>query len=141
MPLKKSKGKYYMTRDSPVIVAIKEAVDFVTKNVKFSKDELLRLLVEEKISTRTDDGITSEIKQCANYIFESIEGFSKKLNGDKDGYRYSPHVINVAMTLFLRSKTSYDELRSSGLLNLPSQECRVQFLKLSKLRTTFDGVA
>ena len=76
---------------------------------------LLSLVFEndgEKIST-------IEEKQYTDYIVESIMNMRIKMKEGDKRCRYSPHIINTAMSLFLRNCKLYDELRLSGLLCLP----------------------
>ena len=61
-----------------------------------------------------------EREECASYICDSIENMRKKLEGKSSRVRHSAHTINISLSLFLRSKRGYDDLRSSGLICLPS---------------------
>ena len=57
-----------------------------------------------------------------------------KLDGKHGSNRFSAHTINIALSLFLRSKRGYEDLRASGLICLPSPQalskraskCKVQ---------------
>ena len=69
-----------------------------------------------------DNTSSNEIgrSDCATHIYESIQNMKRKLCGKFSSVRFSTHTINVAMSLFLRSKKGYDDIRISGLLCLPS---------------------
>ena len=67
------------------------------------------------------DGPTDEmtkILNCGEHTTDNIENMSNMLDSDDKQYHYLAHVINTAMSLFLRSKKSYDELKKYGLVCL-----------------------
>ena len=55
---------------------------------------------------------------CA-YLTKNLGTMATKLNSKKTKVQFSSHTINVAMSLLLRGKKSYDDLRDLGLLCLP----------------------
>ena len=64
---------------------------------------------------------------------EQIKNMSLQLNGNQKAVRYSPYIINIAMALFLRNRKSYDDLRASGLLCLPSPRSLSNITKVTKV--------
>ena len=81
---------------------------------------VMNLHLETHISE--NDGSTdgnAERLQCAEYIIDNIENASQLLISSKSRWRYLAHVINFALSLFLRSRKMYDKLRNRSLLCLP----------------------
>ena len=56
---------------------------------------------------------------CAKYLTESLQNMCATIENRKINVRYSARTINVDMSLYMRSKKSYDNLRSSGLIYMP----------------------
>ena len=87
----------------------------------------------------TKDGCnnTKEREECAYYIRDNLKNVTTKLNGENRGIRYLSHTINVALSLFLRSKLGYDDVWASRLLFLPSP--RLLASKTSKWKIRDNG--
>ena len=96
-----------------------QAINYVNSNLKESKDQLIKIFLSLQFTNNPGEATFSEQDDYCNYVLESINNMGKKLARQDSQCRYSPHVINTAMSLFLRNRNSYDELRNSGLLALP----------------------
>ena len=64
------------------------------------------------------EGCVKDRHSCTEYRSETIEKISHQLNGKKPLCRCSAHTVNISMSLYLRSKKLYEDLRESGLLCL-----------------------
>ena len=60
-----------------------------------------------------------ECDECVSYLCDSIYNMRHEPNGNTKCVRFSVHTIHFAISLFLRSKQGYDDLRASGLICLP----------------------
>ena len=74
---------------------------------------------------------------CAKYITETVDNMPTSIK-TKRQVKYSAHTINVAMSLFLRNKKSYDALRKSGLLCLQHPTTLKKITKYMKVLTGGD---
>ena len=79
----------------------------------------------------------NEREECEVYISENIINMKKNLDGNPEGIRFSAHTINIVMSLFLRSKKGYDNMRDSGLLTLSSPQLLSR--KISKCKVKPGG--
>ena len=79
-----------------------------------------------------------ERRKCAGYITECIRNMSLHLNEKSKRCRYSPHIINVSMAMYLRSKKTYDDVRESGLMQLPHPRTLVKLISPMKVKPGLD---
>ena len=68
---------------------------------------------------RSDGVVREEENQFAEYLTETIRNISISFDISKKHVKFSSHTINMLMSLYLRSKKSYDDLCAAGLLCLP----------------------
>ena len=124
--------------NTPVSELFKKVFKYLSENWKFSTLEINKLVLELNLGTKnnTDNNI-EERKECTKYLCENIENMKHKLKGQGGLVRYSAHTVNIALSLFLRNKRGYDDLRSSGLLCLPSPQ--ILSRKASKLKVRPGG--
>ena len=94
-------------------------MEYVQKNLKSSRDELVKIFVDLQFRDDPEKASTFECQEYTNYVCEGISNMQFKLTRRETQCRFAPHIVNTAMSLYLRSRKSYDELRSSGLLCLP----------------------
>ena len=62
----------------------------------------------------------------------------KKLEGESHQVRHSAYTINISLSLFLRSKRGYDDLRVYGLICLPSPRLLASKTSHCKIRSSRD---
>ena len=126
------------TEGTPALDLLRNTCQYISKNWKYSKNEITKLMMTldlgEKGKQSVDD---NEREECAEYLCENIVNMKKKLDGNPQGVRFSAHTINIAMSLYLRSKKGYDDMRDSGLLCLPSPQLLNK--KTSKYRVNPGG--
>ena len=96
-----------------------QAVEYINTNLSSSKSEIVKVFMGLQFENNTGEATTIEQDEYSDYIVESITNMGTKLKIGAKQCRFSPHVINTAMSLYLRNRKSYDELRHSGLLCLP----------------------
>ena len=119
--LENYKSSLVIESSSPANEILIKAMKFITHKESKSKEEILKSFFEMELSSEECEGVTDEEKkECASILYDSLNNMSLKLQKKDKCCRYSPYVINVTMSLFLRNKKAYDDIRSSGLLCLPS---------------------
>ena len=79
-----------------------------------------------------------ERRKCAGYITECIRNMSLHLNEKSKRCRYSPHIINVSIAMYLRSKKTYDDVRESGLIQLPHPSTLIKLTSPMKVKPGLD---
>ena len=121
--------------NTPVNDIFDKVFDYISKHWNYSKSEINKMFLELELGTndKTSSNI-DERNKCVSYISENIQNMKNKLDGKHGSNRFSAHTINIALSLFLRSKRGYEDLRASGLICLPSPQalskraskCKVQ---------------
>ena len=123
--LKSKKNKLAFDDDSPAKMELQQACDFIKSNWSLCKNDLIKTLLD--IQSKDDD--VNQVKKFSNedtdklvsYLTESIENLALQLNDKDRQCRYSSHAINMSMSLFLKNKSMYEEIRDSKGLSLPSR--------------------
>ena len=134
--MKLKNNKLSFTDNSPAKQQLKEACEFIKKNWTQCKNDLMYTLLE--VQKGHEDGkkekIFSDIVRdnLISYLTDSITNLSLKLNGKGTQCRYSNHAINLSMSLFLKNKAMYKELRETNSMSLPSPD--ILYKKQSLLR-------
>ena len=59
------------------------------------------------------------------------------LNGNQKQYRYSPHIINIAVSIFMTCKSYHEKVRHSRLLILPSTKIMHEIVRPFKVKEGF----
>ena len=76
-----------------------------------------------------------EAEEYINGIQEQIEAYHLKLQGKEKQICYSAKVLRVAMSLWIHSPATYEELRQAGwIITLPSQSMMHQLHKEFKVK-------
>ena len=80
---------------------------------------LLNMIMDIQKDTSNGNVISDdERNQLSSHLSESIENLSLKISSKGNKCRYSSHAVNLAMGLFLKSKSSYELLRQQNLMSL-----------------------
>ena len=104
-------------------IQVKTACAYIKENWNESKEMLLNMIFDIQHDSGNGNVISdNERDKLVSYLSESIDNLSLRINGKSNRCRYSSHAINLAMCLFLKSKSSYDLLRQQNLMSLPSSE-------------------
>ena len=77
---------------------------------------VMDLIFETVVSIIKDK---EERGQCDKYLTGYIDNMSVQMNSGKKRLIFSAHTVNVSLSILLRNKNSYDDLRESGMLCLP----------------------
>ena len=118
--LKRKQESYIVSDNTPAKDILIKAHNYISENLKLSKTEIRKLVLDLDLGVDNDASQNQkEREECASYICDSIENMRKKLEVKSLQVRHSAHTINISLSLFLRSKRGYDDLRSSGLICLP----------------------
>ena len=96
-----------------------QATSYISANMKVSKENIAKIFIGLQFDNAVDKSSQVEEQEYINYVYEGISQMRKKLMKQDTQLRFSAHIINTAMSLYLRNRKSYDELRMSGLLCLP----------------------
>ena len=114
---------FVLTEGTPALNLLRNTCTYISDNWKCSKSEITKLMMTLDLDDLGKESTEhNEREECAAYISENIINMKKKLDGNSQGIRFSAHTINIAMSLYLRSKKGYDDMRDSGLLCLPSPQ-------------------
>ena len=88
------------------------------------KKDLIHTLFEiQKNDTDTKNGkcfTNDDRDKLVTYISGSISNLSLQINGQGTQCRYYSHAINLSMSLFLKNKAMYKEIRETNSMSLPS---------------------
>ena len=74
-----------------------------------------------ELQLEDEDGVkvnNEERVKCATYLGETVRNMALHFNNKLMNTRYSSHIINLSVTLFLRSRSTYQAMRDSGVLKL-----------------------
>ena len=123
--LKSNQNKLSLDDDTPAKMELQQACDFIKSNWSLCKNDRIKTLLD--IQTNDDD--VNKVKNFSNedreklvsYLTESIENLALQLNDKDRQCRYSSHVINMSMSLYLKNKSMYEEIRDSKGMSLPSR--------------------
>ena len=63
---------------------------------------------------------------------------SLHLNENSKECRYLPHILNICLVLYSRSKAGYEELKDSGIITIPSASTLKNLTEHFKINEGFD---
>jgi len=89
--------------------------------------EIVAALIKQKINFVDDEQRTMssqvhahKCKEVATFFMEEIDKLGHALSETSKQIRFSPRIMRVALSLWLRSPATYNEFKESGLIILPS---------------------
>ena len=97
-----------------------QAVDYIKNNMKQADNQILQIMME--LQLEDEDGVkvnNEERVKCATYLGETVRNMALHFNNKLMNTRYSSHIINLSVTLFLRSRSIYQAMGDSSVLKLP----------------------
>jgi hypothetical protein len=124
--LKEHDSLYIDSEDDQLHGVLKKAAQYVTDNQDEAKFNLVRALVDDNVKHRGGKNevlpeIEEECSRFAKEIVEEITAFSLKAVGKDKQVRFSPSVMRMALSLFVKGgKTAYDIFRDTSLQAMPS---------------------
>ena len=112
-----------LTENSIPKMQVTTACLYLKENWEESKKSIMHTMLDIQ-NDRLNENVITDEERCklVSYLTESIENLSHQVNGKSNRCRYSSHAVNLAMCLFLKSKSSYQLLRNQKLLSLPSPQ-------------------
>ena len=106
--------------DSVEAVLLKALSTLTTNTAQMDlfKEKLTMHIASDWIKDRRDkaDEVEQEVGEFVSTILEQICSYRKVLEGKEKTLRYSAPILNLALTIYLRSQKSYDEVRNSSFL-------------------------
>ena len=106
---------------TPAKQVLLDAISYLKKNWKKTNDDIVKIMMELQLEGENGSEVKKEDRiNFATYLTETIKNMSLHINDKSEQCRYSPHIVNISQSLYLRSKSAHNELRSSGILQLPS---------------------
>ena len=121
--LESEKVFFAIENDTPVKLFLQKVHAYIGANWKCSQQEITKLVLD--LDLNDQKGSSSNEKErsdCVNHICESLKNMKHNLDGNNGAIRYSSCAMNIALSLYLKSKQGYDDLRASGLVCLPSPQ-------------------
>jgi len=122
---------------------------FKSKNndmLKLVLDAMMKKLYCDKKKTKVNDNKYEEslsldekfeCEELASVIMEQMKANAMKLNNNDKGIRFSPQILRMTLSLYIRSPVGYREFKESSLMIFPSE--RTMERMIAKMRMT-DGV-
>ena len=125
--------------NTPVNDIFDKVFDYISKHWNYSKSEINKMFLELELGTNNETSSNiDERNECVSYIYENIQNMKNKLDGKHGSNIFSAHTINIVLSLFLRSKRGYEDLRASGLICLPSPQALSKRASKCKVRSRGD---
>jgi hypothetical protein len=92
----------------------------VASDVTGTKDIIRGIIVSKGLSTGKSIS-DSDIGEFVDHVVEEITNFGKAIiDGQKKQVRFSPRMLRLAMSLWMRSKSTYNDLWEHSLAIMPS---------------------
>ena len=90
--------------------------------MKHTNNQILQMMLELQLEDEDGKTVNKEERvKCATYLGETVRNMALHFNDKSKTTRYSSHIINLSVTLFLRNRSSYNAMRESGMIKLPHQ--------------------
>ena len=98
--LLKAKKENMVIQNGRVKDVLIDAVKYIKDNIKASKSEILKVFMGLQFDNNPGESTTLEQDEYIDYIMETITNMGLKLKTHHKQCRFSPHVINTAMSLY-----------------------------------------
>ena len=128
--------------DTPARKVMQQAVTYLKENLKQTDIQITRLMMDLELKDEYGVEVQREERtKCSQYLSETITNMTLHFNDKSKRQRYSSHMINLSLVLYLRNKSSYDTIRSSGFMNLPHPNTVKKITKAMKIQPGYDPSA
>ena len=117
--LLRAKKENMVIKSGEVREILLKATEYISKNLESSREEILKVFIDLHFRDDPNKSTALEGQEYTNYVCEGITNMQWKLKSRGLQCRFSLHIINTAMSLYLRNRKCYDGLRASGLLCQP----------------------
>jgi hypothetical protein len=92
----------------------------VASDVTGTKDIIKGIIATKGLSSGKSVS-ESDIGEFVDHVVEEITNFGKAvIDGQKKQVRFAPRMLRLAMSLWMRSKSTYNDLREHSLAIMPS---------------------
>ena len=82
---------------------------------------LIKLIVAKLAPPQGNANNEANVTEFAENIVNEITNYAKLLNNKKSQLRFSPRVLRLALSLYMRSKKGYEVFRNQSITILPSE--------------------
>ena len=94
-------------KDAPARKVMQQAVTYLKDNLKQTDLQINRLMMDLKVKDESGvDMHRDERMKRSQYLSETIQSMMLYFNDKTKRRRYSSHMINMSLVLYLRNKTS-----------------------------------
>jgi hypothetical protein len=116
---------FVMSDDDELVKMLQSAAAYANDNNESVRKGTIQALLQPPRDGKKGDSRDSPIseKECdefANNILEEISNFSKRMNDQPKRVRFSPRVMRMALSLYLKGPTAYESFRKSSIQVMPS---------------------
>ena len=126
-------------QDSSAFKIMQQVVNELKKDWGKTTEQIMLMMMQLQFEENSGDPIDyDDKKKCAIHITECIRNMSLHLNDKTSRCRYSSHLINISMSVYLKSKSSYDTLRQSGIIQLPHPKVLQRLSQPFKVTEEYD---
>ncbi len=125
---KESKSSYVDSDDDELLRIMSSAADYVKDNKEDSRKSILMALVDA--SDSSCQAPDPELNDFVASILDEIENFTRVQSNKPRQVRFSPRVMRMALSLYLRGPKAYEVFRQGSIQVMPS------ISSLKKLKTS-----
>ena len=137
--MKAKSTKFLFEDNSSAKKLMQDVIAHLQKDWDKTTDDIMAMMVELKLSDDENETVDiEERKDCAEYITDNIKNMSLQLNGKSKRSRYSSHILNISLAMYMRSQGSYNDLRKSGAIKLPCANTVQKLTESFKVKEGYD---
>jgi hypothetical protein len=112
---------YINANDEQARTMMQKAADFV---VNHNKDDAMEILIKDIIIrkglSKGKEISESQVSEFAKHCVNEIKNFTLVKEDNKSRVRFSPRMMRLAMSLWMRSKKGYEAFREHSIMIMPS---------------------
>ena len=121
---------------------LKKAMAYIESDWTRCKNDVMKMIVDMELGdSKADDIKKEEHKQFVSFMMEYMNNMSLKLKDKSTQCRFSPEIVNISMSLYMRNKAAYSELRSCNIVPLPHQDKLKKHLSVFKPTEGIDPIS
>ena len=97
---------------------VKDVIHKAFKHTLANKTDFKKEVIEALMSLEcenNDGDASAECGDFASFLVDEIDKYEKKLAGNDTRLRFSPRILRMCMSLWLRSNARYQEFRAANL--------------------------
>ena len=81
---------------------------------------------------------SKEVNEFAGFMTDQMVNMANKISGKQQGNRFSPQIIRIALSIWQRSKSAYEQVAQSNACMFPSVRQLARAKKENKMHQGFD---